>query len=123
MKKILLQQYTAGCRIRHNAIPPAFGGLGPNTKHAGGRINVVGSEPAEFLAPQCRIVGKRKHRAIADRLSTCRCQNRLPVCFVGNPRQASVSPYEAPPISAHYRVPGANSFLHEVDIEESEDGD
>src|SRR6266487_4025920 len=123
MQKILLEQSTASCGIRHDPIPAAFGGLRTNAKRALGRINIIGPESAKFLAPQCRIVGECEHRPVADSLSTRGCENRLPVCFVGNPWQPAVSPHEAPSISAHYRVRSANSFLYQVAIEQSEDSD
>ena len=118
MEEILLEQSIAGCRIRHAAIPTAFSVLRTNAKHPVGRINIVGSEPAQFLSPQCTIVRKRQHRAVADGLSTRGGQNRLPVFLVGNPWQPPIAADEGSPSIMQYRVLATKPLIDKVAVEE-----
>ena len=67
MIQLLLQQSTASSGVRHDPIPTAFCVFGADAEHAEGRIDIGSTEPAELLAPQCRIIGERKHNAIPDR--------------------------------------------------------
>lgn len=122
MKKIVLEQCAAGCRIRHDPIPSPFGVLGANAKHSGRWINIVGSESAKFFPPQCRIVSKREHRSVANHLPTRDCQNRLPVRIVGNPRQSAVAADDHSTTVVRDGILSTKTFIDKVAVEKPEYG-
>ena len=122
MKKIVSEQCTAGCRIRHDPIPAALRVFGTNAKHAGGRVNIIRADPAKLLAPQCRIVSERQHHAIANRFLAHGGENRLPVCLIGNPRQSPIAGDEHSPAIMHNRVRAAKTVVDKVAVEKPEYG-
>src|SRR5579859_2106078 len=123
MRQILAEQGIRRAGVRHNSITASFCVLGTDAKRATGRIDVVGVQTAEFLPSQRRIISKRKHGAIANRLPACGHLNGLPVVFVRNPGKSAVSAHHASSIVADYGVPRTDFLLHQVTVEESEHSD
>ncbi len=96
-------------------------------------VQVVGTQRAQFLAPEPGIVSESEHHPIPNRLLAGHTQNSLPLLIIGNPGELGVAWDESfltlPPKAFARRVAPttdgvdlAQSLLDEVVVEESDDG-
>src|ERR1700691_4717716 len=120
MLEVLVKQFTAGDGIWNDAFTAPLRGLRSNPERAPGRINIVAAETAQFLTSQSRIIGKRQHDAVADRLGASYGKNAVPVVFVRNPRQL-VMPCDqwSVCVAVYCRVAGSHTFFHQIRMEQS----
>src|SRR3984885_4697782 len=110
MQEVVVEQSTAGGRIRNHSFAAPLSGLRTNPECTPRRIDVIAAETAQFLTSQSCIVGERQHDAVADRLMTGRGKNRVPVVLVRNPRQLVMPRDQRPPrMTMRCRVVDAHS--------------
>ncbi|MCG0284545.1 hypothetical protein [Streptomyces sp. PSAA01] len=93
-----------------------------------GRIDVVGPQRAQLLAPQRGVVGESEHHTVADRLAPGHLQYSQPLLFAGDPRQLRQPRHQAALATADpaawgvatpaHRVRLAQTLFHEEVIEQ-----
>ena len=87
MRQVALQQHPGRCRIRHHPLEPILRRLRPHPQHPPARIQIVGAQRAQLLAPQRRVIGQREHHPVPWRLARRDRQDVAPLLLGRDPRQ------------------------------------
>ena len=116
VREVLRQQHPGRGRVRHDALQPVLRRLRPDPKRAVRRVNVVGAQRAQLLAPQRGIVGQRQHQAVARRLTAGLLQQPQPLLLARDPRQPGQPRHQAALRSARPAAGGVTAPAHRVGL-------